>query len=395
MARVKACGIIVEYNPFHNGHRYHAQQARQQSGAEVVIAIMSGNFLQRGEPALLDKWARAEEALQNGVDLVIELPTAWSVQPADYFAKGGIKLLQALQCESLCFGTDSTSAIDYAAFGQFVQENQSLIDQTFHALTDKQLSYPQKMTAVFRQVYPESRFDFSSPNHILGMSYAKENATYPTPMTLYPIARKQAGFHDATISGKVASATAIRQSVFQQEITQVLPTVPSITAQHLQTQAMISWENYWPFLKYKIVQSSLEELQAIYQMTEGLEYRLKDQIQAAGSFHELMERMKTKRYTWTRLQRLATYILLNMTKEEVETVWQDSYLHVLGFTPKGQAYLKETKAQIQLPVISKVSKENRAMLSLDIRANQLYQMGDSSLKEQNFGRFPLRFSPDT
>lgn len=98
------------------------------------------------------------------------------------------------------------------------------------------------MTAVFRQVYPESRFDFSSPNHILGMSYAKENATYPTPMTLYPIARKQAGFHDATISGKVASATAIRQSVFQQEITQVLPTVPSITAQHLQTQAMISWE---------------------------------------------------------------------------------------------------------------------------------------------------------
>lgn len=101
--------------------------------------------------------------------------------------------------------------------------------------------------------------------------------------------------------------------------------------------------------------------------------------------------MKTKRYTWTRLQRLATYILLNMTKEEVETVWQDSYLHVLGFTPKGQAYLKETKAQIQLPVISKVSKENRAMLSLDIRANQLYQMGDSSLKEQNFGRFPYDF----
>ena len=137
---MKACGIIVEYNPFHNGHRYHAQQARQQSGAEVVIAIMSGNFLQRGEPALLDKWARTEEALQNGVDLVIELPTAWSVQSADYFANGGIKLLQALQCESLCFGTDSTSAIDYAAFGQFVQENQSLIDQTFHALTDKQLS---------------------------------------------------------------------------------------------------------------------------------------------------------------------------------------------------------------------------------------------------------------
>ena len=107
---------------------------------------------------------------------------------------------------------------------------------------------------------------------------------------------------------------------------------------------MISWENYWYFLKYKIVQSSLEELQAIYQMTEGLEYRLKDQIQAAGSFHELMERMKTKRYTWTRLQRLATYILLNMTKEEVETVWQDSYLHVLGFTPKGQAYLKRNQS---------------------------------------------------
>ena len=109
---MKACGIIVEYNPFHNGHRYHADMARKQTGADVVIAVMSGNFLQRGEPAILDKWARANAALANGIDLVIELPIEWSVQSADYFARGAVRLLQKIGCDYLCFGTEGEQSFD-------------------------------------------------------------------------------------------------------------------------------------------------------------------------------------------------------------------------------------------------------------------------------------------
>ena len=119
---MRSCGIVVEYNPFHNGHRYHAEKARELSGADVVVAVMSGNFLQRGEPAIIDKWARTKTALQNGVDLVVELPFSWAVQSADYFARGSIKLLQALKCDALCFGTDSDSLFDYAEYGRFFIE---------------------------------------------------------------------------------------------------------------------------------------------------------------------------------------------------------------------------------------------------------------------------------
>ncbi|MEG0373136.1 MAG: nucleotidyltransferase family protein, partial [Enterococcus sp.] len=128
---LQSCGIVVEYNPFHNGHKYHAQKARELSGADVVVAVMSGNFLQRGEPAITDKWSRAEAALKNGVDLVVELPFAWAVQSADYFAKGSIKLLQALNCDALCFGTDNQATFDYADYGRFFMEEQTAIEKFF------------------------------------------------------------------------------------------------------------------------------------------------------------------------------------------------------------------------------------------------------------------------
>lgn len=392
---MKACGIIVEYNPFHNGHLYHVEEARKQSNSDVIIAVMSGNFLQRGEPAIVDKWSRADAALKNGVDLVIELPVAWAVQSADYFAQGGVKLLQAMQCESLCFGTDSTEKIDYAAFGQFVVENQALVDKTYQQLKQKQLSYPQQMTAVFRQIYPELALDFTSPNHILGLSYAKENARYSQPMELFPLPRKTAAFHETSITGEIASATAIRQALLANQQREILATVPSQTAEYLSTMPLISWENYWPLLKYKIISSSVNELREIYQVKEGLEYRLKEAALQAESFVGFMNLVKTKRYTWTRLQRLATYLLINVRQTDIEAVWENSYLRVLGFTQKGRDYLKEKKQAIQLPIISRVSKENSQQLDLDILSGKIYQLGQEKIKEQDFGRFPIHFSSES
>ncbi|MCD5001002.1 nucleotidyltransferase [Enterococcus saccharolyticus] len=386
---MKACGIIVEYNPFHNGHKYHVEQARKLSGAEVVVAVMSGNFLQRGEPAVIDKWLRAQEALQNGVDLVVELPVQWSLQSADYFARGGILLLQALQCESYCFGTDAGDHFDYQAFGQFVVDNQNVINDSFQQLSDPTLTYAQKMTEVFRQIYPELVLTGNQPNHILGLSYAQENAHYPTPMRGLPLTRIGAGYHTTELTSTIASATAIRQAVRQEQ--SIADVVPKQTAYDL-NQYCVSWENYWDLLKYRIVTSSIGELQNIYQMVEGLEYRLKAFVHQATNFAEFVQLIKTKRYTQTRIQRLLCYVLLNLTKEEVETAWQTNYLHVLGFTENGQQYLKEQKKNFSLPLVSKIGKVEEEKYPLAIRSDQVYQMGKPQIVEQNFGKFPIRLS---
>lgn len=389
---MRSCGIIVEYNPFHNGHQYHADMARKLSDADIVIAVMSGNFLQRGEPAIIDKWTRAKEALNHGVDLVIELPFAYAVQSADYFAAGGVKLLQALQCDALCFGTDNQSELDYELFGNFVHSHQREIDQAYQEIKNNGMSYPQQMTEVFRKFYPNDVFDFSSPNHILGLSYAKENATYEKPMTLYPLKREAAGYHDTKIHQHFASATAIRKAIFSDELDQIKRVLPTQVAIDLNSSPTVSWEEYWPLLKYKILSSSLLELREIYQMKEGIEYRLQETAKVSDSFQQFMERAKTKRYTWTRLQRLATYILVNVKQYEIESVRQNSYIHVLGFTEQGQRFLKEKKKNLSLPLITKISKNLTTQLALDIRSNQLYQLGNDRILEQSFGRFPIRVS---
>lgn len=384
---MKACGIIVEYNPFHNGHSYHAKKARELTGADVVVAVMSGNFLQRGEPAIIDKWQRANAALQNGVDLVIELPVEWSMQPADLFARGAIGLLQALGCEFLCFGTDQETFFDYQAFGRFVLENQEKIDLAFQKITDPSLTYPQKMMTVLQEIYPPLQVGTNQPNHILGLSYAQENAKYPNPMQLFSVKREGAGYHSTELTQTIASATAIRQAVGNHH--SVTAYVPEQTAAGLKSHT-VTWENYWPLLQYRILSSTLTELREIYQMVDGLEFRLKKVIQEADNFEELVTKLKTKRYTQARIQRLLCSLLLNLKQTDLEEQWQKQYLHILGFTKNGQAFLTERKKKSSLPYFSKIGKKEEAVASLMIRSDQIYQLGATGIKEQNFGRHPWR-----
>ena len=378
---MKSCGIIVEYNPFHNGHRYHVEMARKTTGAEVVIAVMSGNFLQRGEPAIIDKWHRANEALQNGV----ELPVEWAVQSADYFAKGAVKILQTLDCDSLCFGTEEETSFDYSSFGRFVQENQDRIEEAFQELSDQTYSYPQKMTEVFRSLYPDITLDFSSPNHILGLSYAKENAKYVHPMELHPIRRKSAGYHEKIITDqRIASATAIRHAL--EEGKRIAGLVPPQTEEDLSTCSLQTWESYWPYLRYRLLSSTLLELTDIYQMTEGIESRMKIAAATADSFEDFVSKVKTKRYTWTRIQRLSCYVLLNIKKQEIPVQQNKNYLRLLGFTDAGRRFLKEKK---EISIYSRIGKKEAQEAELLVRSDQIYQLG-GNIPEQNFGRIPIR-----
>jgi len=384
---MKACGVIAEYNPFHNGHRYQLAAARKKSQAEVMIVVMSGNFLQRGEPAIMDKWARTQAALKNGADLVIELPTHWSLQAADFFARGGVRLLASLQCDTLAFGTDHKETFDYEKFGNFFNKNKAEIDHLFKQIQAPELTYAQKMSQVLQKMSPELNFTQAQPNHILALTYAQENARLIKPMKMCPIKRIQASHNSTEIKGEIASATAIRKALQQARSIQRL--VPQETNRQL-TDYQVSWDNYWPFLRYRILSSSTDQLKQIYQMVEGLEFRLKSKILQAHSFTEYVDLVKSKRYTLSRIQRLLTYVLLDIRQEEMESSWQNDYLHLLGFTKIGQKYLQENKKQFELPLVSKFGRKESQAYALNVKADHIYQLGDKNICEQTFARFPIK-----
>ncbi|QIL46727.1 nucleotidyltransferase [Vagococcus coleopterorum] len=385
-----SCGVIVEYNPFHTGHQYHLMKAREASGADVVIAVMSGNFLQRGEPAIVDKWQRAEAALANGADLVIELPTAYAVQSADYFAEGGVSLLHALGVDSLCFGTDSEEILDYEAFAKFNQTNKAELEQSFQELQGQGLSYPQQMTAVYQKLYPNWPLKDNSPNHILGMSYAKANQEYPEPMTLYPIQRQGAGYHEkGTDNHDYLSATAIREALKENRVEEIKSFVPRETMTALINSSAIDWETAWPLLKYQLISQTVEELGQIYQMTEGIEYRLKEMSIKAQSFDEFVSLVKNKRFTWTRIQRLSTYVLLGIKHSDIEAVRTNPYIRVLGFNTVGKDFLNQQKNDLELPLIVNVNQKNHGLVNLDIKAGQVYDLLTNSQQEQDYRRKPI------
>ena len=386
---LKSCGVIVEYNPFHNGHQYHLETAREASQADVVVAVMSGNFLQRGEPAILDKWTRAKEAIENGADLVIELPVTSAVQSADYFAKGAVKLLQELGVSSLCFGTDSEEVLDYEQFARFNAENQKEINETFQSLNHLGLSYPQQMNEVYRLLLPDWPVSTQSPNHILGMSYAKENQKYTNPMALFPIKRQVSNYHDKELNGtKFASATAIREAVLSHQFEALGEVLPVETFNDLNESEPVDWEKAWPFLKYQLMVKSEDELKTIYQMVEGIEYRLKEMVLKATSFEEFVALVKTKRFTWTRIQRLCVYVLLQLTEEEVTQSWDNPYLRLLGFNKVGQAFMKQQRKIVTCPVVSNLKKEHQKIAELDIRAGFVYELISGETTKQDFYRIP-------
>lgn len=387
---MKACGVIVEYNPFHNGHLYHIKTARKKSQADVVIAVMSGNFLQRGEPAVVDKWQRADAALAHGVDLVIELPIQYACQAADIFAKGGIKTLAALQCDSLCFGTDYDATFDYNAFGQQLNRQSAEIKALFQRKADQKKTYPQIMQEVYQELFNLPQVNQMLPNHILGLSYAKENAQLQNPMNLIAIKRQKAGYHDIQITdGKIASATAIRKLL--QEDGDISNFVPTKTKQSVEKYS-VDWHNFWPYLRYRLMSSSLEDLLILYQMESGLALKMQQTALNTTDFTDFLSQVKSKHYTLTRIQRQLCYILLNITRAEMQLAWSDNYLRILGFNRKGQKYLNQLKKVIPWPLLAKIGKSGANQVPLTLRADEIYRLASKDISEQNFGRRPLKLN---
>ncbi|CAI2591052.1 tRNA(Met) cytidine acetate ligase [Apilactobacillus kunkeei] len=371
---MKAVGIIAEYNPFHNGHKYQIEQARRATNADAVIVIMSGNWVQRGQPAILDKWTRAQMALENGADMVIELPVQCAVQPADIFARHAVNVLANLKCEWLSFGSEHPD-INFNKLAN-IDLKEIIIDQ------DYTKSYAELIRDALTN---ETGEDVSAPNDVLALNYAIANLKNNHQMKLVPIKRNGANHHDRDLNndGSIASASSIRAAIIDnsQELVQYLPDSTDIEA----FKNHVDWEDFWPLLKYKIETSSIDELNHIYQMTEGLEYRLKKYIYEAHSFDEFLRLVKSKRYTYARLQRLFVYTLLNWRKSDDLS---QEYVRVLGFNKSGRAYLNDIKKQIEIPVITKINKElSGTELNFDVVSGRIYE--NINHIPQDAGKIPL------
>ena len=349
---MKACGIIAEYNPFHKGHHYQIEQIRKQTDVDVIVITMSGNFVQRGEPAIENKWHRAKMALENGADLVLELPTLSSTHATDWFAAGGVGILHAAKCQQIAFGVEDTSVDYQVAF----EEWGTLQTRIKEYVTDdemKSLTYANRLSLISKETFGENSPLYrlmQQPNQQLGFSYVKEILSHNLPMEFIMIERIGNGHLDEKIQeGQFASGTALRKQLLKvdrnHQLLSQLPYLEEVFSDEYRN----NWEQYWALLKYQLERSSVEELRMIYQMDEGIEYRFKKFVPQANSFYEFIQLLKNKRWTWARLQRLCIYVLLGITKEQVkqhfETIHSPKEVTVLGFNETGREYLKNLREE--------------------------------------------------
>ena len=383
---MRATGIVVEYNPFHNGHLHHLQASRNKTEADVMIAVMSGNFLQRGEPALVDKWTRAKMALHAGVDLIIELPYAFATAQASDFAKGAIYSLDALNCHSFCFGSEEGSLTAFNNTYQLLHTRKEEYNQAIAEAMQRGISYPKALNEAYKQLAGDSTtslVDLSKPNNILGYHYME--AAYSLGSTMKPatIQRIVANYHDdAKQTEQIASATGIRKLLFEeQNLSAIQQYMPATSAEalvewHRTADAFGSWQHFFPLLRYAILKQDQKELAAYAEVTEGMENAIREAALTHTSFLPFMEQIKSKRYTWTRIQRMLTHIYTGFTWDQLHSIDYPTYIRPLAMNEKGKAYLKSIKKDLQLPLVSRVaaSKEN-ILLQLDIKAANLYYLG--------------------
>jgi len=312
---MKASGIIVEYNPFHNGHIYHIQKARELSGCDCLIAIMSGNFVQRGEPAIINKWERTKVALKHGVDLVIELPYIFSTQAADYFAKNSVSLLEKAGVDSFTFGSETGNLLELEEIAS-LPLNVSKLKQRLR----NGESYPKAYGLLSDSIYP---------NDCLGICYlrAKKEDTKAY------IVKRDSSYNDIEITTK-ASSTAIRSAVRNN--------LPYEHVTPLKIDNPVYIDQYYPYLQNILNLRSREDLQKHFLINEGIEKLLKDNSDK-DNYQDFIKACVNKRYTLSRLQRSILHLLNEDYDEEIKSLKEPTYLRVLGFNEVGRQYLKENK----------------------------------------------------
>jgi len=353
---MKKIGIICEYNPFHNGHIYHIKKIKEMYSECVIILVLGGNFTQRGEISLIDKWKKTDIAL-NYVDLVIELPFCFASQSADLFCKGSIEILKHLKVDAVVFGSEENN-IDKLKKIADIQETKEY-NKLVRECLDKGINYP---TAMSKAVYDLTKEVIKEPNDLLGLGYVK----YLKGTGIKPISIKRTNnYLDEDLIGNISSGTSIRKAL--QNGKDVKKYVPNVTYKYLNNVKFI--DDYFELIKYRILSDDISKYQTV---DEGIENRVKKYIYECNCVDELLDKLKTKRYTYNKLRRMLIHILVGFTKDEASRMKDIRYIRVLGFNKKGQRYLNEIKKEIDLPIITNF--KNDEMLNLERRVSDIYNL---------------------
>ncbi len=368
---MKFCAIICEYNPFHNGHLYQMQEAKRRAGADAVLCLMSGNFVQRGEAAIMDKFIRAKHAVLAGADVVIELPTPFATANAELFAKGAIHLLSAIpSVTSLCFGAENADKEVFLRAATLLNDEPQSVSLRIKELTANGISYAKARAQAWEGLLPSEIL--SSPNNILGVEYARAILSKNATVDIFPVLRVGSNYKDTRLGEQFSSATAIREAI--ENDTPFDTTLPAFVANDLPK----STEKCLDCLeKYAILHNSAKDIARICDCTEGLENAFK---KAAEQCPSLVETLTSARYTSSRIRRIALQNLLEIDEAFLrECLASPLYLRILA-AKKGWKSLLSALSEATIPLLTRAHDEERlqgvakACFEKDVYAEKIHAL---------------------
>lgn len=388
-------GIISEYNPFHNGHKYHIQAAKEACNADYSVCIMSGSFVQRGEPAIFDKWSRAKMAVLNGADLVVELPVVYACQPAEIFALGSVKILNSMGIVNyICFGSELGDTEALQGLAKLLNNEPEAFKLILKNQLEQGISYPKAISAALSSYIGGEAAVITNdilrnPNNILGIEYIKALMTMESTIEPVAIKRIASDYNDIGIAGGIASATAVRYEIKENGLSEkarlAMPEncIDIIEANLDSDRHPLYLNDFSDILLYQLRMIEESELRKYLNVREGIEHRLKKYSLTCTNCEDLIEAVKTKRYTRTYIQRLLCHLLLDMQRSDI-SLFKDlnfpAYIRVLAFNEKGTRLIKEIKNRSPYPVISKVAdfsctdeRINR-MFAYDVLSTNIYNL---------------------
>lgn len=350
---MKAIGIICEYNPFHNGHKHHILEARKIDPKAIIILVINGYFLERGEVSILNKEDKTRIALENGVDLVLSLPFFYGSQSADNFAYGAIKILNEFKIDKLVFGSESN---DIKKLKKMAKAEKSLSAKIKLNLK-KGLSYPKALGDSFKE-------ELNTPNDLLGVAYIK--AINKVNKKIIPITIKRTNsYHDIDSNEEIISASNIRNKINNKE--DISKYVPKGVSKYIEN---INLNDLFPYLKYKILTD--DHLEDYLTVDEGIHHKLIKNINRVNNVDELVQSIKSKRYTHNRLKRMLVHILIGLKKVDIKNYKDIDYLQILGFNKQGQEYLNQLKNKNEINI--KTKNYQSILYSYEIKSASIYNL---------------------
>ena len=381
-AKIKVLGIVAEYNPWHKGHKYQLAESMKLCGAEYSVGIMNGDFTQRGEPAMLDKWTRARMALEGGLDLVLELPFYFGCNSAEFFARGAVDLaIGTGVITHLGFGSESGDLESIKNVAKFLADEPLLFQQALGEKLKTGVNFPRARMEVLKDFLASKEIDLlASPNNILAIEYVKQ--LYKRGSSIEPVTIKRAGdgYNDEEYC-QIASATAIRKALREldgledkntawEKIQDMIPRETyEIIKENVGNLVFKDNQKFYDLLRFQLLQG--KDLSQIFSAGEGIENAFLKNVRQCKTLEELLSKVKSKRYTYAGLSRLAAHMVMNFTKEQPEP----KYIRVLGFTEGGRNVLKMIKNNIaeDYELVTNINKTT-ADLSVDIKASDLYNL---------------------